>query len=70
MTLQSNCCLNFVFYLDDGTSGVCLEDMLHDINTVENVAGELGLQLNRGKCEVICFDPEILGKFICALEVL
>ena len=36
------------------------------MNTVENVARELGLQLNRAKCEVVCFDPETLGTFICA----
>ena len=47
-----------MFYLDD--FGVCLEDVLYDMNTVENVAGELELQLNHAKCEVICSDPETL----------
>ena len=51
--------------LEDSTLGGCLEDVLHDLNTVENVAG-VGLQLNRAKSEIICSDPETLGKFICA----
>ena len=32
-----------VFYLDDSTLGGCLEDVLHDMNTVKNFADELGL---------------------------
>ena len=34
-----------VFYLDDSTFGGCLKVVLHDMNTVENIAEELGLQL-------------------------
>ena len=60
--LLSNCYLCFVcFILDDGT----LEGVLHDLRTVENITGELGLQLNCAKCVVIYSDPETLGKFIC-----
>ena len=45
-----------MFYLDDGTLGGSLDDILCDLQTVEHEAGELGLQLNRGKSEVICED--------------
>ena len=40
--------------------------MLHNLITVENVAGKLEFQLNRVKCVVICFNPVTFGKFICA----
>jgi len=43
-----------VFYLDDGTLGGSMEDVLQDLHTVQQVAEDLGLQLNRGKLEVIC----------------
>ena len=46
-----------MFYLDDGTLGGCLDDVLHDLQTFELAAGKMGLQLNRGKSEVICEDP-------------
>lgn len=49
-----------VFYLDDGTIGGRIGDVLRDLQTVECVAGELGLQLNRGKSEVIGCDPASL----------
>ena len=45
-----------VFFLDDGTLGSSLEEVLEDFNTVERMAGELGLQPNRDKSEVICDD--------------
>ena len=35
-----------VFCLDDGTLGGSLEEVLEDFSTVEQMAGELGLQLN------------------------
>ena len=41
-----------VFFLDDGTLGGSLEEVLEDFNTVERMAGELGLQPNRDKSEV------------------
>lgn len=43
-----------VFYLDDGMLGGSLEEVLQDFNTVERIAGKLGLQLNREKSELIC----------------
>ena len=42
-----------VFYLDDGTFGGRVGEVLQDLRTVECAAEDLGLQLNRGKSEVI-----------------
>ena len=44
--LRSELC---VFYLDDGTLAGSLEDVLHDLQTAEHKAGEMGLQLNHSK---------------------
>ncbi len=41
-----------VFYLDDGTLGGGLEEVLHDLHIVEEEAAVLGLQLNRRKTEL------------------
>ena len=46
-----------VFYLDDGTLGGSLEDVLCDLKFVERKASALGLQLNHVKSEPICNDP-------------
>ena len=45
-----------VFYLDDGTLGGNLEDVLCDLQLVEREAEDLGLQLNRAKSELVCED--------------
>ena len=45
-----------VFYMDDGTLGGSLPDVLEDLQLVESSASELGLQLNRSKSELICDD--------------
>ena len=42
-----------IFYLDDGTLGGCLPDMLGDLQLVERMGSDLGLQLNHGKSELI-----------------
>ena len=42
-----------MFYLDDGTIGGSVEDVLHDFLVVEDVAADLSLSLNR-KTELIC----------------
>ena len=46
-----------VFYLADGTLGGSLVEVLRDVRMVERVAGDMGLQLNHRKLEVICDDP-------------
>ena len=53
-----------VFYLDDGSLGGAEEDVLHDLQLIDCEAGCLGLQLNRGKSELICGDSagrDLLG---------
>ena len=45
-----------VFYLDDGTLGGTVDDVLEDLNAIETAAGELGLSLNHAKSEIFCAD--------------
>ena len=45
-----------VFYLDDGTIGGQVEDVIHDLQLVEEEASHIGLRLNRAKTELICDD--------------
>ena len=45
-----------IFYLDDVTLGGDLEDVVHDLGAVQQVAADLGLLLNPSKSEVICGD--------------
>ena len=45
-----------VFYLDDGTLGGSLQEVLRDLRLEEEEAGKLGLHLNQGKLELICDD--------------
>ena len=52
-----------VFYLDDGTLSGRVGEALQDLQMVECAAEDLGLQLNRGKSEVIAHDS-------CSLEPL
>ena len=42
--------------LNDGTLGGSLEEVLLDLDKVQRAAGELGLQLNCEKSEMICED--------------
>ena len=49
--LQSELCL---FYLDDGTLGGSVRDLEHDLEVVERLGTEIGLQLNRQKTEIVC----------------
>ena len=59
-----------VFYLDDGTIGGCVEDVIHDLQLVEEGAGRAGLQLNRRKTELICDDPSACDAVLCAVSEL
>ena len=61
--LESEFCL---FYLDDGTLGGDAEQVLLDLLSVEQGAKELGLSLNRGKCEVISKDPAATGVLLAS----
>ena len=59
-----------IFYLDDGTLGGGVEDVLHDLQTVAEEAARLGLQLNHSKSEVICNDPSVRAAMINAFPDL
>ena len=43
-----------MFYLDVGSIGGLVKDVLHDFQVVEEVAAAFGLSLNRRKTELIC----------------
>ena len=46
-----------VFYLDDGTLGGSVPEVLEDLQLVVRLAPAFGLYLNRGKTELISDDP-------------
>ena len=45
------------FYLDDGTLGGTIEEVVGDLQKLEEAADTLGLVLNHQKSEVICSEP-------------
>ena len=45
--------------------GVC-NNVLQDLKIVEDVTGQLGLQLNWEKSEVVCHDPHTSKSFLSA----
>ena len=49
-SLKSELC---IFYLDDGTLGGLLSDVLHDVEMIKKEAGIVGLELNPQKSEVV-----------------
>ena len=59
-----------VFYLDDGTIGGNLEDVLSDLLLVEKEAADLGLQLNRSKSELLCEDSTTRDQMLKAVPGL
>ena len=59
-----------VFYLDDGTIGGCVEDVIDDLQLMEEEAGRAGLQLNRRKTELICNDPSASDDVLSAVSEL
>ena len=56
-----------MFYLDDGSLGGTVNDVLHNLSIFEEIFRQLGLPLNRAKSEVICPDPGTLVKFCLCL---
>ena len=56
-----------LFYLDDGTLGGKVEDVLHDLDLVEREGAELGLILNHQKSEIISSDNAARGSVLCAI---
>ena len=57
-----------IFYLDDGTLGGALSDVLHDIEVIKKEAGIVGLDLNPQKSEVISINPDLVATVQSALS--
>ncbi|KAL5468951.1 hypothetical protein EMCRGX_G030112 [Ephydatia muelleri] len=56
--LKSELC---IFYLDDGTLGGLLSDVLHDVEMIKKEAGIVGLELNPQKSEVVGNNSELIA---------
>ena len=52
-----SCFTVYMFYLDDGSLGGPVQDVLSDLRLVEEEAAKPGLQLNYSLLELICDDP-------------
>ena len=63
MHLKSEFC---AFYLDDRMLGGSVGDVIEDLESVERMSENLGLQLNRRKSEVICGDTATRESFLLA----
>ena len=59
-----------VFYLDEGTIGGCVEDVIHELQLVEEEAGIVGLPLNHRKTDPICNDPNACEAVLSAVSEL
>ena len=57
-----------IFYLDDGTLGGALSDVLHDIEVIKKEAGIVGLDLNPQKSDVISINPDLIATVESALS--
>ena len=53
-----------IFYLDGGTLGGKVEDVLHDLQTLSEEAAGLGLELNHEKSEIISSDLSALATIV------
>ena len=63
--LKSELC---IFYLDDGTLGGVLSDVLHDIEVIKKEAGIVCLDLNPQKSEVISINADLIATVQSALS--
>ena len=57
----------YIFYLDDGTLGGKVEDVVQDLDHIVHNGGELGLHFNSQKSEIICHDDASRGLLFNAL---
>ena len=57
-----------VFYLGTGILGGNIEDVFSDLEAIKRNAGELGLQLDYRKCEIVCKNPIILKNTTTGFE--
>ena len=58
----------YIFYLDDGTLGGPLSDVLYDIEVIKKEAGIIGLDLNPQKSEVIGINSDLIATLQSALS--
>ena len=65
--LESELCL---FYLDDGTLGGKVEDVLQDLDLIVSEGAELSRHLNHHKSEIIGSDHVSRGTLLCACQML
>jgi len=49
-----------VWYIDDGTIGCIMSDILHDIRIIKAEREMIGLTLNASKCELITSDHKVM----------
>ena len=59
-----------MFYLDDGTLGGSLDDVISNLLHIEEGAARLGLKLNLNKCELICDDVGLINSMLSAVPGL
>ena len=59
-----------MFYLDDGTLGGTLTDVLQDLQLITKEAHSLGLQLKYGKSEIISNNTTIIQAMLTAVPGL
>jgi hypothetical protein len=50
-----------VWYIDDGTLGGSVTQLLQDISTIQVEGPQIGLVLNDKKCEIVTSDPDIVS---------
>ena len=72
MPHNSSCVLpaEVIFYLDDGTLGGVLSDVLHDIEVIKKEAGIVGLDLNPQKSEVIGINSATIQSALSGIRVV
>jgi len=61
-TLQLTRCVTSelnIWYLDDGTIGGHIDDLCNDLFAIKTAGGQVGLQLNEAKCEIITDDTAV-----------
>jgi len=50
-----------LWYLDDGTIGGGMHDILHDFDTIRRVGPTISLLLNENKCDFITNDNNVVS---------
>ena len=59
-----------VWYLDDGTIGGDVSDLLLDLETVRTAGRKIGLLLNDGKCEIVTDDANVVTQIRAVLPAI